>query len=63
MPKMKTKGAVKKRFKVSKKGKISFKKAGKNHLQSKHNRKHNRRQTKESVVSKADRKTVKGLMH
>lgn len=63
MPKMKTKGAVKKRFKVSKKGTISFKKAGKNHLQSKHNNKHSRRQTKTSVVSKADRKIVKELLH
>ena len=61
MPKMKTKGAVKKRFRASKKGKISFKRAGKNHLQSKHNKKHRRRQTRDSVLSKADKKTVKKL--
>jgi large subunit ribosomal protein L35 len=62
MPKMKTKGAVKKRFKVSKNGKISFKKAGKNHLQSKHNKRHRRRQNKDSVLSKADQKKVKKLL-
>jgi ribosomal protein L35 len=60
---MKTKGAVKKRFRVSKKGKISFKKAGKNHLQSKHKKKHTRRQTKGSYISKADKKSVKELIH
>ena len=60
---MKTKGAVKKRFKVSKKGKISFKRAGKNHLQSKHNKKHRRRQNKDSVISAADKKRVKKLLH
>jgi large subunit ribosomal protein L35 len=63
LPKLKTKGAVKKRFKVSKKGKISFKRAGKNHLQAKHNKKHSRRQTRESDISKADKKTVKKLLH
>jgi len=63
LPKLKTKGAVKKRFKASKKGKISFKKAGKSHLQSKHNKKHNRRQSRDSVVSKADTKTIKKLLH
>lgn len=63
MPKMKTKGAVKKRFKTSKNGKISFKRAGKNHLQSKHNTKHRRRQKKDSVISKADKKTIKKLLH
>jgi len=63
MPKLKTKGAVKKRFKVSKTGKIKFKKAGKNHLQSKHDKKHSRRQTRESDISKADKKIVRKLMH
>ncbi len=62
MPKVKTKGAVKKRFKVSKNGKISFKKTGKNHLQSKHNKRHRRRQNKDSVLSKADQKKVKELL-
>ncbi|MBN1693791.1 50S ribosomal protein L35 [candidate division WOR-3 bacterium] len=63
MPKIKTKGAVKKRFKVSKKGTISFKRAGKSHLQSKHNKKHRRRQNKDSVISTADKKRVKKLLH
>jgi large subunit ribosomal protein L35 len=63
MPKLKTKGSVKKRFRKSKKGKIAFKKAGKSHLQSKHSKRHRRRQNKDSALSKADTRLMKQLLH
>lgn len=63
MPKMKTKGAVKKRFKKSKNGKILFKRAGKNHLQSKYSKRHRRRQNKDKIMSAADKKRIKKLLH
>lgn len=63
MPKLKTKGAIKKRFKRTKNGKLRFKRAGDNHLQSKHSNKNKRRRKKDKMVSKADRKRVLSLIH
>ena len=63
MPKLKTKGAVKKRFSHTKKGKIRFKRAGDNHLQIKHSNKNKNRRKKDKMVSKADKKAIKRLMH
>jgi len=63
MPKLKTKGAIKKRFKRTKNNKLKFKRAGDNHLQSKHSNKNKRRRKKDKMVSKADRKRVLSLIH
>lgn len=63
MPKLKTKGAIKKRFTRTKSGKIRFKRAGDNHLQVKHSNKNKNRRKKDKIVSKADTKRIKRLMH
>ncbi len=63
MPKLKTKGAIKKRFRRTKTGKIKFKRARDNHLQIKHSNKNKNRRKKDKMVSKSDRKRVKRLMH
>ncbi len=63
MPKLKTKGAVKKRFTQTKNGKIRFKRARDNHLQIKHSNKNKNRRKKDKMVSKADKKTIIRLMH
>ncbi|MCK4572321.1 MAG: 50S ribosomal protein L35 [Candidatus Stahlbacteria bacterium] len=63
MPKLKTKGAVKKRFTRTKKGDIRFKRAGDNHLQVKHSNKNKNRRKKDKMVSKADKKKLRRLMH
>lgn len=59
MPKLKTKKAAKKRFKISKTGKISFKSVGKSHLQSKYPSRHRRRQKREDFLSKVHAKLIK----
>ncbi|MEA1913313.1 MAG: 50S ribosomal protein L35 [candidate division WOR-3 bacterium] len=63
MPKLKNKGAIKKRLKKTKKGKIKFRRANSNHLQSKHSNKNRRRCSGEKEVSSGDRKRIKRLMH
>ncbi|MEA3421294.1 MAG: 50S ribosomal protein L35 [Acidobacteriota bacterium] len=63
MPKLKTKGAVKKRFKRTANGKIKSRKAGTNHLNSKHSKKSRRRKKSAKFLKKPDEKRVKKLMH
>lgn len=63
MPKLKTKGAIKKRFKVTKNGKIKCKKAGDNHLSSKHSKKNKRRKKQDKILKKPDKKRIKKLIH
>ena len=50
MPKMRTKKAAAKRFKVTKTGKVKFKRAGKRHLLSAKSRKAKLRNRKAGVV-------------
>ena len=62
MPKLKTKKALAKRFKITKRGKLKRQKAGLGHLSGKKSRKRKRQLRKAGLVSKASRKTLKMLM-
>ena len=62
MPKIKTKKAVAKRFKFTKKGKIKRSKAFKSHILTKKARKRKRALRKAGLVSKTQVKTMKRLM-
>ena len=59
MPKTKTKGSSKKRFKVTGSGKLKRKQAFKSHILTKKETKQKRNLTKTEYVSKADTKSVK----
>lgn len=62
MPKMKTKSAAKKRFKVTGSGKITHEKAGRRHnLESKPSTR-TRRLKGDKVVSAGDKKSVKRML-
>ena len=58
MPKMKTNGSAKKRFKVSSSGKIKRKKAYTSHILTKKSQKRKRNLRKSTTVCKADRSRV-----
>lgn len=62
MPKLKTKKALKKRFKFTKKGKIKRQKAFRSHILSKKTRKRKRALRKASIVSKTHAKAIKKLI-
>ncbi|MBU3934079.1 MAG: 50S ribosomal protein L35 [Candidatus Omnitrophica bacterium] len=62
MPKIKTRKAFAKRFKITKKGKIKRQRAGRGHLLAKKSRKRKRRLKKSALVSRADKKAIKMLM-
>jgi large subunit ribosomal protein L35 len=59
MPKMKTKGSAKKRFKFTGSGKIKRKHAFKSHILTKKGTKQKRNLTHTTTVSKADVKSIK----
>ena len=59
MPKLKTRKAVAKRFKLTKKGKIKRSRAGKSHILTKKARSRKRHLRKHSLVSKSFLKRVK----
>jgi large subunit ribosomal protein L35 len=59
MPKMKTKGSAKKRFKFTGSGKIKRKHAFKSHILTKKGTKQKRNLTHATTVSKADVKSIK----
>ena len=59
MPKIKTKGSAKKRFKVTGSGKLKRKQAFKSHILTKKETKQKRNLTKTEYVSKADTKNIK----
>ena len=59
MPKLKTKKSIFKRFKISKRGKILFKRAGKQHLLTKKRRKFKRYLKKRGILGEVGRKIVK----
>jgi large subunit ribosomal protein L35 len=62
MPKMKTKGSAKKRFKLTGTGKIKREKAYKSHILTKKTRKTKRNLRTATLVSKADTKRVKQML-
>ena len=59
MPKMKTKGSAKKRFKFTGSGKIKRKHAFKSHILTKKGTKQKRNLTHTTTVAKADVKSIK----
>ena len=62
MPKMKTKGSAKKRFKLTATGKIKREKAYKSHILTKKKRKTKRNLRTATLVSDADMKRVKKML-
>jgi len=62
MPKMKTKGSAKKRFKLTATGKIKREKAYKSHILTKKTRKTKRNLRTATLVSEADMKRVKKML-
>lgn len=53
MPKLKTKNAVKKRFKLTASGKVKFKRPGMRHLQNAKNKKHKRHMRRAGYITGA----------
>jgi len=62
MPKLKTKKAASKRFKVTGTGKVTYHKANKQHILGKKSPKRKRYLRKASVVDKANMKNVRRMM-
>ncbi len=62
MPKVKTKSAAKKRFKLTGTGKIKRKHAFKSHILTKKSTKRKRNLTHTGLVSKADTNNVKAML-
>ena len=62
MPKMKTKGSAKKRFKFTGSGKIKRKHAFKSHILTNKGTKQKRNLTHSTTVSKADVKSIKAQL-
>lgn len=62
MPRMKTRKAVAKRFKVTGNGKVMYKRPGNNHLQTGKSRKSKRQRSKPKRASKADEKRIKQML-
>lgn len=59
MPKLKTRKAVAKRFKITKKGKILRMKAGRSHILTKKTRKRKRHLRKKTLVSRSFLRKIK----
>jgi len=62
MPKLKTKGSVKKRFKLTGSGKIRRKRANHSHILTKKNAKRKRRLRSGTLVTAADEKRINRLL-
>ncbi len=62
MPKLKTKKGVKKRFKLTKTGKVKRQKSGKRHILTKKSRKRKRSLRKATTVDKTFQKKVRALL-
>lgn len=60
--KMKTRQAVKKRFKISKNGKVMHARAGKNHLLTHKSSNRKKNLSGESEINKADKKRIKQML-
>jgi len=59
MTKLKTKKSVSKRFKISKRGEILFRRGGKSHLLTKKQRKSKRYLRKKGILGEVGRKIIK----
>jgi large subunit ribosomal protein L35 len=62
MPKMKTHSGSKKRFKVTGKGKVKYKKPGQRHLLAGDSGNQNRKSRKAVIVADSDMRTMKKFM-
>lgn len=62
MPKMKSHRGAKKRFKVTKKGKVKYRKGYRNHMLTKKKTKRKRQLRKDGYLSKQDAEKMKKLM-
>jgi len=62
MPKLKTNKGVRKRFKLTKTGKVKRTKAGKSHILTKKSRKRKRSLRKAGIVDKTMEKKVRNLL-
>ncbi|MDR0398480.1 MAG: 50S ribosomal protein L35 [Endomicrobium sp.] len=62
MPKIKTHSGSKKRFKVTGKGKVKYKKPGQRHLLTGDSGNQNRKSRKAVIVADSDMKTMKKFM-
>ncbi|GHT08752.1 50S ribosomal protein L35 [Endomicrobiia bacterium] len=62
VPKMKQHSGAKKRFKVTGKGKVKYKKPGQRHLLTGDSGNQNRKARKPAIVTKSDMKTMKKIM-
>ncbi|MDR1943171.1 MAG: 50S ribosomal protein L35 [Endomicrobium sp.] len=62
MPKMKTHSGSKKRFKVTGKGKVKYKKPGQRHLLTGDSGNQNRKSRKAVIVADSDMKTMRKFM-
>jgi large subunit ribosomal protein L35 len=62
MPKMKTHSGSKKRFKVTGKGKVKYKKPGQRHLMTGDSGNQNRRSRKAVIAADSDMKAMKKVM-
>lgn len=63
MPKLKTKGAAKKRFKLTASGKLKRGRGGKSHILTKKNAKRKRRLRTATTVGVENEKRLKSLLH
>lgn len=62
MPKMKTHRGAAKRFKITKSGKVKYRRGFRSHILTKKSSKRKRQLRKDSYLSKADAKRIKQLL-
>ncbi len=62
MPKLKTKKAIAKRFKITRKGKVKSAKASKGHLLTGKSRKRKRALSRKSILGKTAAKKIKTML-
>ncbi len=62
MPKLKTKGSVKRRFKVTKSGKVKSKRPNRGHMHALHDGKHKRALRKDLVLTGTWARLIRNMM-
>ena len=63
MPKMKTHSGAAKRFKVTKSGKVKYRRMNRSHILTKKNKKRKRQLRKDGYLNDADGKRIKELLN
>jgi len=63
MPKMKTHKAAAKRFKVTKSGKVKYRRQGRNHILTNKSRKRKRQNRRPAYLNSTDAKRVKQILN